>query len=203
MSNLAFATRPERSPRTESAGQHPRHIEIVSTRDQRRKRPKVVYALATVGGLFALFIAQLLLSIVLADGAYEISSLRVEQRDLGRTELALNEQLDLLKSPQNLASRAEGLGMVMSNSTPMFLRLSDGKVLGSSGAAVGSKLVGSNGDLVPNALLSGLPETSETTDAETGTSGSTETGNTREPGTTSTAQTVTSTPGTLASPNTR
>ena len=64
-SNLAFAT-PLRSPREH---ERPRHIEIVSTREQRRARPRVFYALVAVSGLFALFIVQLLLSIVVSDGA--------------------------------------------------------------------------------------------------------------------------------------
>jgi hypothetical protein len=159
MSNLAYA-RPQRHPRHEErTTEQTRHIEIVTTRAQRKARPRIVYALATVAGLFALVIAQLLLSIVIADGAYEISSLRTEQRDLSRTAQSLGEQLDLLQSPQNLATQAEDLGMVMSASTPMFLRLSDGKVLGSAGAASqGAALLGAKGSLVANALLAGIPE---------------------------------------------
>ena len=40
----------------------------------------------------------------------------------------------MLDSPQNLAANAEGLGMV-SNGNPVFLRLSDGAVLGAAGPA--------------------------------------------------------------------
>ena len=159
MSNLAVA---EPLGATDSAAlegeqRHPRHIQIVSTRAQRRARPKVSYALITVGGVFALFIAQLLLSIVVAEGAYEISELRAEQRELTRTEQALGEQLEVLQSPQNLATEAESLGMVVNDLTPMFLRLSDGKVLGGAAASAEGGALLENGSLVPNALLSGLP----------------------------------------------
>jgi len=194
--NLAYAT-PQRNPRPQAP--QPRHIEVAPTRSQRRSRPKVFYALVTVGALFALFMAQLLLSIVLADGAYQISGLRVEQRDLARQEQALGEELDLLKSPQNLAKTAESLGMVISSDTPMFLRLSDGKVLGSAGAAgEGSKLVDGR-NFVPNALLKGLATAGAGTAAAT-TEQEPDSG---APSIEKPASNVASTPGTLPSPVTR
>lgn len=189
MSNLAYAS-PVRSPRHE---EQRRHIEIVTTRAQRKARPRIVYALATVAGLFALVIAQLLLSIVIADGAYEISSLRTEQRDLSRTAASLSEELDLLQSPQNLAVQAEDLGMVMSGTTPMFLRLSDGKVLGSAGAASqGAALLGAKGSLVANSLLAGIPSSTDTDEPEGGA-----------PAIEQPSSNVASAPGTLPSPVTR
>lgn len=135
-----------------------RHIRVVTTSSQRRARPKVFYALVTIAGLFALFIAQLLMSIVISDGAYQISSLNAQQRQLDREQQALTEQLNLLSSPQNLATRAESLGMVLSTTTPVFLRLSDGTIVGPEGAsASGDVLVGTTGSLVPNSLLGDLP----------------------------------------------
>ena len=89
---------------------HPRHIEIVSTRHQRRARPRVVYALVAVVGLFIILMAQLLLSIWLSDGAYQISGLQQTQRDLSRDQQALSESLNTLRSPQNLAGRASARG---------------------------------------------------------------------------------------------
>jgi len=205
--NLAYAT-PVRSPREE---QHPRQIEIVSTRAQRRARPRVVYAVATVGGLFALFIAQLLLSIVISDGAYEISSLRVEQRNLTRTEQNLGEKLDLLASQQNLATQAEALGMVMNTSTPMFLRLSDGAIFGAAnGAGTSGTLLGPDGTLVANSLLGAIPLAGDTEGAESaeGTAalsdGATSTSTSAATTTrTTTPPAKTATPGALPSPVTR
>jgi len=207
-SNLAYAT-PQRAARPQQE-QHPRQIEIVSTREQRRARPRVVYAVATVGGLFALFIAQLLLSIVISDGAYEISALRVEQRNLSRTEQALGENLDLLASQQNLATQAEGLGMVMNTSTPMFLRLSDGAIFGAAnGAGTSGSLLGPDGALVANSLLGAIPlagdtEGAESTDGSPALSASGGTG-TRTSTTTTTTTTTQkpATPGALPSPVTR
>lgn len=167
MSNLALAE-PTTGPAFDAETRHPRHIEIVPTRAQRRSRPKVSYALITVGGVFALFIAQLLLSIVIADGAYEISELRAEQRDLTRTEQALAEKLDVLESPQNLARQAEGIGMVQNDVTPMFLRLSDGRVLGGTAASAEGGPLLDNGSLVPNSLLAKAPKKKATAQSAAG-----------------------------------
>jgi hypothetical protein len=153
-SNLAFAT-PLRTPRGDT---DTRHIEIVSSRDQRRARPRIVYAVVATASLFAIFLAQLLMSIVVSDGAYRISGLQVEQRDLARQQQSLSEHLDLLASPQNLAAQAESLGMVLGTTSPVFLRLSDGAIVGSESAAgAGTTVVGATGSLVPNDLLGGVP----------------------------------------------
>ena len=164
MSNLAFAT-PLRSPAEE---QHTRHIEIVSSRDQRRARPRLVYAIVVVAGLFVLVIAQLLLSIVVSDGAYRIAALQTSQRDLGREQQALSEQLDLLSSPQNLSTQAESLGMVLSNTSPVFLRLSDGAILGTATAADAgeSVITGTAGRLLPNSLRARVPLGTATPDLD-------------------------------------
>ncbi|MBK5239069.1 MAG: hypothetical protein JJE28_08195, partial [Actinomycetales bacterium] len=61
-----------------------------------------------------------------------------------------------LASPQNLAANAEALGMV-NNNTPVYLRLSDGAVLGSPEAASAGAGVIGGGTLVANSLLSNVP----------------------------------------------
>ncbi|MGD8195996.1 hypothetical protein ACEXQB_016015 [Herbiconiux sp. P18] len=128
-------------------------IEIVPSRTQRRARPKIAYAAVVVTGVLAIVVTQLLLSIGLSDGAYEISSLQQSQKELDRTNQVLSEQYDSLSSPQHLAASAEALGMV-ANSTPVYLRLSDGAVLGSPAPASASNPTVSGGQLlIPNSLL--------------------------------------------------
>lgn len=136
-----------------AAAARPR-LEVVTTRSQRAARPRSFYATVAVLSVFALFLAQLMLSILLSDGAYQISSLQAQQTTLARSEQALSEQLDLLGSPQNLAAKAEALGMVVGTSTPVFLRLSDGAVIGTVNPASGTVgAIGASGGLVPNAAL--------------------------------------------------
>ncbi len=152
----AFMARPRTSiatPEHELPPVAPR-IEIVPTRTQRRARPKIAYAAVVVAGVLAIVVTQLMISIGLSDGAYEISSLQTQQKELDRTNQTLTEQADKLSSPQNLAAAAESLGMV-ANSAPVYLRLSDGAVLGTPvAAAAGTPSVTGGQALIPNSLLS-------------------------------------------------
>jgi hypothetical protein len=148
--NLAYEL-PSRAPREE---ERQRHIEIVSTRSQRRARPRLVYALVAVGGLFVILMAQLLLSILLSNGAYQISALQSSQKQLSQDQQTLTESLNVLQSPQNLAGRAQQLGMVLNTSSSGWLRLSDGAVLHApSAASAGSAIGTNNSGLIPNVLL--------------------------------------------------
>ena len=66
----------ELNPRLPGADER-RHIEIVSP--SAHKRPRVVYALSAVACVGAIIVAQLLLSVGISQGAYEISALRASQ----------------------------------------------------------------------------------------------------------------------------
>lgn len=151
--NLAYA---HPSTRTAPASQA-RRIEIVATRAQRRARPKVAYAVLTVLSLFAIFAAQLLLSIAVSDGAYQIDALQGQQKELLRTQQALDENLDLLGSTQHLAANAAHLGMVP-GSSPLFLDVATGSVAGAPGS-VDRVGCGGSCNLVANSLLTGVPLT--------------------------------------------
>jgi uncharacterized membrane protein YgcG len=158
--NLAYAA-PLRRPREDfEPAQHPRRVQIVTTRAQRKARPKLVYAVVASAAIFTIFVVQLLLTIALSGGAYTLSDLQTQQRTLGRVSSALGEQLDNLGSTQNLKANAKSLGMVDSSSAG-FLQLSTGKVLGSAspaqGAASSTALASGADDSVPNFLLATTP----------------------------------------------
>ena len=138
-----------RRPAETPAAPPRRHLEIAPSRAQRRARPRLAHAVVTIAGIGVILLVQLLLSIVLADGAYQISSLQTDQRELLREEQALSEQLELLGSTQNLTANAEALGMVASGN-PLFLDVATGSVSGK-----GSKAVKLPDNLVGNALLDG------------------------------------------------
>lgn len=130
-----------------------RRLRPVPERGARRK-PRLAYAIIALGGVAVIGVAQLLLSIAVAQGAYEIDGYHLRQAELAREEQKLAEDLDRVESPQYLAMNAEALGMVP-NADPVYLRLSDGAVLGEPTPAVGGGA--SSGPLVPNALLDGVP----------------------------------------------
>jgi hypothetical protein len=156
MSNLATARIPAGRPvPLAEPQQHPRHIEIVATRQQRRARPKLAYAVVTIASLFTIFAAQLLLSIVVSDGAYQVSALQDQQKDLLRTEDALAEKLNVLDSTQNLSAQAAHLGMVP-NGSPLAINLGTGAVYGLPGSADPAGC-GGGCNLITNSLLTGVP----------------------------------------------
>jgi hypothetical protein len=162
MSAVAYATpvhrpfeRPFERPSDEELPT-PQRVRIVTTRAQRRARPKLVYALGAVAVIFAIFLSQLLITIALSSGAYQITSLQSVQQNLGRTASALGEHLDTLGSSQNLAANARALGMV-SSASAAFIRLSDGAVLGSAAPAAASGSFTGLVDSVPNSLLDSIP----------------------------------------------
>ncbi len=150
-------TAPSRGlPRRESPARPP--LEVVPTRQQRRARPRAVYAVATIAGVFAILLAQLMLSIVLSDGAYRITALEGQRAELDRTAQILTEDLNVYDSAQYVAANAEALGMVVSTVSPAFLLLSDGTVQGSPRpAGAGSGVLDGRGDLVGNVLLTDVP----------------------------------------------
>ncbi|MCU1406341.1 MAG: hypothetical protein JWQ43_2644 [Glaciihabitans sp.] len=197
-SNLAYSLNTQLSRLTGAAGEkhnpweeNPRQIEIVTSRAQRRARPRLAYALVAVGGLMVIFLAQLMLSIALSNGAYTISSLQVENRNLGRVEGSLNESLEVAGSTQNLAANAQSLGMV-STTAPAFLNLQNGSVIG---AAVAAPAASASTSQIANSLLTGAPVVNETPPA--GALAETDTG-TGDAATDTTAATTGSTAGSTA-----
>lgn len=135
-----------------------RGVEVLPTRQQRHARPRAVYAVTTMVGVLAILAAQLIVSIVLSEGAYEISALQSQQKQLDRQTETLTERMDLLSSPQQLAISAQALGM-QTASAPAFLRLADAAVLGapaSAGTHSVTAVSADGGPLVANSLLEGV-----------------------------------------------
>lgn len=207
MTTQALRVSTIRSPGEEQAPT--RHLEVAPSHAQRRARPRLVYAIIVVGGIGAVLLAQLLLSIATADGAYRISALQVQQRDYSRQQSAIQEQLDVLRSTQNLTRNAEALGMIASGN-PVFLDASTGQITGTASAAGGTLTGG--GNLIANALLSGAgqavqdPSTPEGGGISTqGTSPAPASGSgpTGAPAPAASSPPVPSAPGVLPSPTTR
>ncbi|WP_400998089.1 hypothetical protein [Agromyces sp. GXQ0307] len=134
----------------------------------RRARPRLAYAVVALGSIGAIAIVQLLLSIAMTQGAYEMDEQLLRQAELRREQQKLSDDLDRLESPQFLAANAEALGMVP-NAAPVYLRLSDGAVLGDPTAAAGT--ASSSAALVPNALIDGVPLVTEQEEGETAKGG--------------------------------
>ena len=133
-------------------------------RASRRARPKLFYAAVAVMTVMAVVVVQLLLSIGVSQGAYRIESLQQTKAHLARQYQQASEKVQTLSSPQNLAANAVALGMV-SDASPVYLRLSDGAVIGAPTPA--SATADSTGQLVQNALTAGIPLVTASKSAKT------------------------------------
>lgn len=135
----------------------PRPVRAVPAAAARRARPKLAYAVTAVGGVLTMVVVQLLLSVGLSQGAYEISALERAQTTLGWQKASVSENLLEVSSPQFIAANAQALGMVI-NGTPAYLRLSDGAVIGVPAAATAqTDIPVGAATLVANSLLDGVP----------------------------------------------
>ena len=145
---------PSRAPRPSRP--RPELVEVAPTKAQRRARPRIAYAVVGVAALGTLLLAQLGISMVLSQGAYELNSLSAEQTTLSRSQQSLSEELRVLDSPQNLARNAQALGMI-ANSTPVYLDPTTGRVFGTPTPATPAEATGNTANQVPNSLLDGVP----------------------------------------------
>lgn len=140
------------APRPETTRERADRLRPVTTPAPKPKKSPVVGAIVAVCVILGIFAAQLALSILVSQGAYESRALEIEERDLGRVERVLSQNLDKLASPQNLVANAAALGMVQ-NVAPATMRLSDGAIQGS----LDSTTREASENLVPNAQLETLP----------------------------------------------
>jgi len=109
----------------------PRALRLVPQRRSSAARAPfaVVVVVLLVGGLLGL----LMLNTMVAQGAFRLHDLTVQGKALDDREEVLSRQVQTLQAPTSLSQRATAFGMVPGG-PPMFLRLSDGAVLGTPGA---------------------------------------------------------------------
>jgi cell division protein FtsB len=99
---------------------------VQPVRSRARRTPFVaLVALVLVAGVVGL----LLFNTQMQQGSFETSALQEKAQALTAQQQSLDMQLQQLRDPQYLAQRAVDLGMVVPPD-PAFVRLSDGKVLG-------------------------------------------------------------------------
>jgi hypothetical protein len=91
-------------------------------------------ALLSIALLGAGLMALLMLNISIGKGAYELSALQRQQRELAVSQQELSEQVEQAGAPQELARAARELGMVPAPNT-VFVKVPDGKVQGAKTVA--------------------------------------------------------------------
>jgi cell division protein FtsL len=113
--------------------------------------PKAL-ALKIIAGLSIVAVLGLFVNSLADEAVYKISTLKKDTEALATQTQVVSQQVDSLRSPQNLANSAKALGMIV-NSNPVFLTVKDAKVLGSAvpASVETSKAVSEN--LIANAAL--------------------------------------------------
>ena len=110
---------------------------------ERSQAPGRAFVLLLVAVLAAGVVGLLVLNTAMQRAAFSLESLNAKADQLEVRRQVLDLQVDRMSSPEVLGRRATELGMVPMT-TPVFLRLSDGKVLGDpepAVAGVGPQLV--------------------------------------------------------------
>lgn len=118
---------PARTPSRGASRPTRAHLRVVTAAPRPPRRMPFVVLCSVV--LAAGLLAVLLLNIQLARGSYALHDLQRQSTVLSEQTEALNEQIATRQAPAALAQAATELGMVP-GSSPAFLRLPDGQVLG-------------------------------------------------------------------------
>ena len=126
MSQLAPARPLPRTAPRRAAAPTPRQLKVVGPREGEGNG---IFLSLCVVLLLGGFVGVLVLNTAMAKGSYTLRDLQRRSDELTDAQDALRHSLDAVSGPGPLAQRARELGMVPA-ATPVFLRLSDGKVLG-------------------------------------------------------------------------
>ena len=113
--------------RPQKAQPRNRALRLVAPVSRRARRAPFVVVVLTLFGMG--LVGLILMSTVLQAQSFEIARLSAEVDALETRQQSLGREVDRMQSPSSIASRALWLGMVP-NANPVFLRLSDGEVLG-------------------------------------------------------------------------
>ena len=118
----------QRQPEVEVAPAAPRvNLRVLAT--TRSSAPRKPYVILLAAVLTMGLIGSLLLNTITSQNSFVIHDLRKQTDALSQEEQALIQKVGVQESPVALEQKARALGMVPSTS-PVFLRLSDGKILG-------------------------------------------------------------------------
>lgn len=154
-------------------------VYMVSQAEARRLRPNMTAGLIFIAGIVVVLIGQLVLNMVLTQDAYQLRSLKLQKRDLTTQVQILQEEVDSLGSPQNLADAANQLGMV-ANPSSVLLDIQNDKVYGKPKPADPAKAAVASANLVANAALGTVSEFTPATVASAEVSAGVETAQTGE-----------------------
>ncbi len=132
---------------------------MLSANEAKKLRPGLFTGLLLVIGIVLVQLIQLGLNMALTQDAYYLSKLSSEKRQLATEVQIIQEQVDSLASPQNLADAANQLGMV-ANPSSVLIDIEFDKIYGApKPARAGSSAASAN--LVANSAMVTVSDFSE------------------------------------------
>ncbi len=135
-------------------------VMMLSANEAKRVRPGLFTGVLLVMGIVIIQLVQLSLNMMLTQDAYYLRELKIEKRALSTEVQIIQEQVDSLASPQNLADAANRLGMV-ANPSSVLLDIKNDKIHGAPKPAEGSQAAAS-ANLVANAAMITTTEFAQT-----------------------------------------
>lgn len=129
--------------------------------------PKTVLRKVIIG-LSLISISGLIVNAWCDTAVYTISTLKKDTEALATQTQVVSQQVDSLRSPQNLANSAKALGMIV-NSNPVFLNVKQAKVLGSAVPASVESSIAVSKNLIANAAMTVRSNVSKLTSTKTAT----------------------------------
>jgi hypothetical protein len=132
MSMVPAPAAPRRAPRPGGRAAPrvtPSRPPLTVVRPRTATPPRAPFVLLVAGILSAGLVTLLLLNTALSQGSFTVTDLQQQAAALADREQTLAQQLASHESPGKLAASAAELGMVPGRN-PVFLRTSDGKILG-------------------------------------------------------------------------
>ena len=134
MSQIASGAR-TRVPRFAEAAVERARLTVVPQRSLgRTQAARTPFAVVVIAMLVAGVIGLLTFNTNMQQASFKATALQNQATALGAEEQSLTMELDELRQPQRLAVAAKKLGMV-APAQPAFVRLSDGRVLGTPAKA--------------------------------------------------------------------
>ena len=127
--------------------------------------PKAVFRKVIVG-LTLISVSGLIVNSLCDTAVYTIANLKNDTETLATQTQVVSQQVDSLRSPQNLANSAKALGMIV-NSNPVFLNVRDAKVLGSAVPASIESSMAVSKNLIANAAMTVKSNVSKLANAKT------------------------------------
>ena len=142
-------------------------VMMLNAQDARKLRPSMWAAVILVAGIIAVWLVQLGLNMVLTQDAYHLRELKIERKTLTTEVQIIQEEVDSLASPQNLADAANRLGMV-ANPDSVLLDIESDRIFGTPEPVSADTAAVASANLVANSALGATTEFTASSIAATG-----------------------------------